>query len=105
MKPVIAPIIIDNEPTCSGEACPQYLYYDGPRCALVDGGADRFLDDGKKHLDCFPGLRQQRDEARRELCDFAVLQGGWLSVPDKEKCRDEYAASRGWGYLYEEETP
>jgi hypothetical protein len=62
MRPIIAPIITNGEPTCSGEACPAFeeIANGTGRCKRVWRERDVDMWEG---LDCFPGLRQQRDDA------------------------------------------
>ena len=60
----IAPRIDENgEPVCSGEKCPQYVFYDGSHCGL-DGQEATFVEFVPGRTACYPALRRQLDEAR-----------------------------------------
>lgn len=83
-KPEIAPRMADGEPFCTPQC---------PRHGLNGGGCF----EGVRY--CPPALRFQRDDARRELCEMWSSEFGTHEhVADVR----EYAASRGWSYLYEE---
>lgn len=97
-KTEINPRIVDGEPVCSGSACPSHavtfasvLYGTAQPCwgAFTHAGI---------MPPCIPGLRHQRDEARREMCDEMSedYNGEFPSA-------SEYANVRGWAYLYEGE--
>ena len=72
--------LVDGEPACNSEYCPRF-----ETCIYCLVGV----------ADCIPGLRQQRDEARHNLC-MAVQEGD-----DGEWTYLNEAKVRGWGYLYE----
>lgn len=86
MTPEIAPRIVDDEPLCDAR-CPMMLvsFEDLPLgCGDIAEGQP-----------CIPGLRRQRDAARRELCQDQRDRSG------RGESLAVVAASRGWGYLYE----
>lgn len=88
--------LVDGEPVCSADDgdCPHYTYYDGERCALICGGEVMWPEpnDETGVFLCWPGVRQQRDEARREVCET-----GLAVVPS------EWAKMRGWEHLYKDD--
>lgn len=89
----IKPEIVDGEPVCSGKLCPIF--------AICEEWVGGFCGENKVyHRDpCIPGLRQQRDEARREVCDCK-----WRGFPGTHDIQvRRYAKERGWHSLYSEE--
>lgn len=97
----IAPRIVDGEPICGEMECPYFLrqiYHRLPyagdsitdSCQIVDMPLD-----GKST--CIPGLRRQRDEARKLYCSEKAR---WNS---RDLSPERVADSRGWAYLYEGE--
>ncbi len=96
-KPAIAPRIVSGEPVCSGDECP---FFRITTAVWAECFAEMAFGEYVMERDtCIPGLRAQRDEARRELCaEYAEHLG--LA---KEACERQFAASRGWAYLYEKE--
>ena len=89
--PDIAPRLVEGEPVCSGEECPHYAACEWDCFSYCPPGLRRQRD----------ALQAERDAARRELC---AAQGALLSGAHVNPA-ESYAASRGWAYLYEKETP
>lgn len=94
----IAPSIDEQgEPVCSGVECPLFglVMEDTGTCSELPSEMDL---DVYPEFPCIPGLRRQRDEARRELCaNFSEHLGLGKTAHEQS-----YAASRGWEYLYPE---
>ena len=116
-EPKIAPRFVDGEPVCSGEECPRFYWsnVDDQCMSVFCGRGDdllRFCQSQPEKVPCIPMLRCQRDElreerdaARRELCE----EKEWTETRLGSRPCDtmyikhtieEYAVSRGWSYLY-----
>jgi hypothetical protein len=132
--PNIAPRMDGDEPTCSGETCPRFYWsnVDDQCMSVFCGRGDdllRFCQSQPEKVPCIPMLRCQRDElreerdaARRELCeaDAGVGMGegvglnhytAGLVANDGVAGTDfrirvmEYAVERQWSYLYAPAPP
>jgi len=106
MSSEIKPRIEDGEPVCSGEMCPHRVIIKMNYDLQMDpnGEVERPSCPSSGYMDavdgdiCIPGLRAQRDEARRDFCcaTYDNLRANYDSQKD-------VAASRGWSCLYTEE--
>lgn len=82
----------NGEPVCQHEcpSCETATNWETKSTCLI---TEQFvLEYGDFDDPCIPGLRQQRDEARREICEVD---------PRITRSVAEVARLRGWGYLYE----
>ena len=91
----IKPRISEGEPFCD-QGCPYFDFTEYAGCKVLAGKCKHGKVLGYAMIDtlCTPGLRQQRDDARRELCMEILVHSGFEN-------RAEVACDRGWGYLYE----
>ncbi len=102
--PKIAPRIVDGEPCCPGEECPEAAPWEHGiiQCNLIQYHRTNLV---KVNYPCLPGLRAQRDalqaerdSARRDYCEAMADP---TSAVTFEITKLDHAASRGWSYLYE----
>lgn len=97
--------LVDGEPVCPCDenVCSHYVYYDGPRCNLVCCGAEMGFEpnDETGEYPCWPGVRQQRDEARREICEGIAARDRTMGPYECGLTKERNAKKRGWSYLYE----
>lgn len=93
----INPRIVDGELVCSWTDCPSWG--DAGRsvgCKLC-GILGSYITNGDP---CIPGLRRQRDEARREVCETLAREHNYAMTAARDMEPSDYAASHGWAYLY-----
>ena len=89
--------LVDGEPVCSLEACFYYLNYYSEQNPLYKPGKIHIcqasgFESVTKHILCIPGLREQRDAARLELCTSIGTECDYTP--------ETVAWEHGWSYLY-----
>jgi hypothetical protein len=104
----VNPRIVDGEPVCSGAECPSFEPIEASLGSMSTGGYCLRRGSVVIATTCTPGLRRQRDEARREVC---VLRAATLPIVKRDpgETSEQYqdlmirawASVRDWQYLYE----
>jgi len=97
--------LVKGEPMCNLGKCPSS--YTSPR-PISHHYQVSCMAGGKPYYPvydttvCAPGLRQQRDDARREICEGIAARDRAAGPYESGLTKERNAQKRGWSYLYEE---